>query len=614
LLEGDGYAVHAVGNGNEALDAVGASLPDLVLTDVMMPGLDGFGLTAALRNDPRTRGLPIVMLSARAGEDARAEGVEGGADDYLVKPVSAKELLARVSLQIERAQRRAEVERQRGALRELFEQAPACIALLRGPSQIFELANPLYLQLFGGRDILGKPIREALPELEGQPFFELLDQVRRTGVPYVGTESSVYMDATNTGRIEEHVFNFLYQPIRDVESGEIDSVLVFAYQVTDAVLARRRVESLMQQLTIADQRKDEFLAMLAHELRNPLAPVRNAIALLQAHEAPDERTRYLLDVLQRQTGNLGRLVNDLLDVSRITRGLIELDRTRVDLRSIVDRAMESVQVAMEEKQHDVVCIVPGRPASVDGDPVRLEQVLVNLMTNACKYTDPGGRIVIELRLREQIAEVCVRDNGIGMTPDTIANVFDLFSQAERGLDRAQGGLGIGLTVVRSLVELHGGAVEACSAGLGEGAEFIVTLPLATALAESPMGTQRSQRAAIRMRRVLVVDDNIVAAKTLAHLLTDFGHDVQVAHDGDAALALAQAHTPELVLLDIGLPGMNGYEVVRRLREDPRTREAKVVAVTGYGQGTDRQRALAAGFDQHLVKPVATDALQALFAA
>ena len=193
-------------------------------------------------------------------------------------------------------------------------------------------------------------------------------------------------------------------------------------------------------------------------------------------------------------------------------------------------------------------------------------------------------------------------------------MFDLFSQAERGLDRAQGGLGIGLTVVRSLVELHGGAVEACSAGLGEGAEFIVTLPLATALAEQPAGTPRSQRAPIRMRRVLVVDDNIDAAKTLAHLLADFGHDVQVAHDGDAALALAQAHTPELVLLDIGLPGMNGYEVVRRLREDPRTREAKVVAVTGYGQGADRQRALSAGFDQHLVKPVATEALQALFAA
>ena len=614
LLEGDGYAVRAVGNGNEALEAALAAPPNLVLTDVMMPGLDGFGLTAALRDDARTRGLPIIMLSARAGEDARAEGVQGGADDYLVKPFSAKELLARVSLQIERAQHRAEVERQRAALHELFEQAPACIAMLRGPDHVFELANPPYLQLFDGRDIVGKPVREALPELQGQPFFDLLDQVRRTGAPYVGTENSVYMDATNTGRIEERIFNFLYQPIRDVESGDVDAILVFAYQVTDAVLARRRVESLMQQLTLADQRKDEFLAMLAHELRNPLAPVRNAIALLQATEAPDERTGYLLDVLERQTGNLGRLVNDLLDVSRITRGLIEIDRARVDLRSIVDRAMESVQAAMEEKRHDLVCVVPGRAVVVDGDPVRLEQALVNLLANACKYTDPGGRIVVELRPREDAVELRVRDNGIGMTPDTIAHVFDLFSQAERGLDRAQGGLGIGLTVVRSLVELHGGSVEARSAGLDQGTEFIVTLPLAAAQTDGAARPASRVRATLPARRVLVVDDNVDAAKTLAHMLADFGHDVQVAHDGDAALQLAQAHVHELVLLDIGLPGMNGYEVVRRLREDPRTRAAKVVAVTGYGQGADRQKALAAGFDQHLVKPVPTDALQALFAA
>ncbi|KGQ18836.1 Autoinducer 2 sensor kinase/phosphatase [Lysobacter dokdonensis DS-58] len=614
LLEGDGYAVRTVGNGNDALELALASPPDLVLTDVMMPGLDGFGLTAALREDAQTRNLPIVMLSARAGEDARAEGVEGGADDYLVKPFSAKELLARVSLQIERAQRRTEVERQRAELRGLFEQAPACIALLRGDAHVFELANPPYLKLFGGRQILGKPVREALPELEGQPFFTLLDQVLRTGTPYVGTETSVYMDATNTGRIEERVFNFLYQPIRESGSGEVDSILVFAYEVTEAVLARRRVESLMQQLTVADQRKDEFLAMLAHELRNPLAPVRNAIALLQTQGGTDERTRYLLDVLQRQTANLGRLVNDLLDVSRITRGLIEIDRARVDLRSVVDRAMESVQSAMDDKRHDVVCIVPGRPAVVDGDPVRLEQVLVNLLTNACKYTDPGGRITVELRLRESVVELSVRDDGIGMLPATIAHVFTLFSQAERGLDRAQGGLGIGLTVVRSLVELHGGSVEARSDGLGKGTEFAVTLPLAQSQFDGQLRAPIPERGAMRPQRVLVVDDNVDAARTLAHLLEDFGHHVQVAHDGDAALAMAHSTVPELVLLDIGLPGMNGYEVVRRLREDPVTRDATVVAVTGYGQGADRQRTLAAGFDQHLVKPVATDQLQALFAA
>jgi signal transduction histidine kinase len=612
LLEGDGYVVRAVANGRHALESATADVPDLLLTDVMMPGLDGFGLTAALRDDARTRALPIIMVSARAGEDARAEGVQGGADDYLVKPFSAKELLARVSLQIERAQRRREVEHQRKSLHELFEQAPACIALMRGPDHVFEMANPPYLALFGGRDIVGKPIREALPELEGQPYFALLDEVRRTGKPYVGTESTAHMDRTNTGHIEDVIFNFAYQPIRDADGRE-DAILVFAYDVTEAVLARRRVESLMEELQLADRRKDEFLAMLAHELRNPLAPVRNAVALLQARDnGTDERMRWLLDVLERQTGNLGRLVNDLLDVSRITRGLIELDRTRLDLRAVVDRATESVQALMDEKGHDLAFTAPGRPVFVHGDPVRLEQILVNLLTNAGKYTDPGGHVAVELRVHDDIAELRVRDDGIGMANETIAHVFDLFSQAERGLDRAQGVLGIGLTVVRSLVELHGGTIEARSAGEGQGAEFVVTLPLAQPDVVDPGRDLAPATARAPTRRVLVVDDNVDAARTLAHVLQEFGHDVQVAHDGDAALLLARERTPEVVLLDIGLPGMSGYDVVRHLRANPATRRAKVVAVTGYGQGADRQRALDAGFDQHLVKPVALDALEGLF--
>jgi len=393
-----------------------------------------------------------------------------------------------------------------------------------------------------------------------------------------------------------------------------DAIMVFAYDVTAQVVARRRVETLMDELQHADRRKDEFLAMLAHELRNPLAPVRNAVALLQSHaEGADERTRYLLDVLQRQTGTLGRLVNDLLDVSRITRGLIELERTRVDLRSTIDRALESVQSLMDERHHEVAVTVPGRPVPVDGDLVRLEQILVNLLANAAKFTDAGGRIAIELRMQGALAELHVRDNGIGLEQDTIAHVFDLFSQARRGLDRSQGGLGIGLTVVRSLVELHGGTIEAYSAGPGQGADFIVRLPLAAGGAAHAQDL--SERGAPqRVRRVLVVDDNIDAARTLAHLLEDGGHEVEVAYEGTSALAIARVRSPEIVLLDIGLPGLSGYDVVRQLREDPRTRGATIVAVTGYGQEADRLRALEAGFDQHLVKPVALSALDALFAA
>ena len=317
-------------------------------------------------------------------------------------------------------------------------------------------------------------------------------------------------------------------------------------------------------------------------------------------------------MLQRQTGNLGRLVNDLLDVSRITRGLIDIDRTRLDLRDVVDRALESVQAAMDDKQHDVAITVPGRPVMVSGDPVRLEQVLVNLLTNAAKYTDPGGNITVSMRAHGDHVEMRVRDDGIGLEPETIDQVFDLFAQARRGLDRSQGGLGIGLTVVRSLVELHGGAIVAQSEGMGRGSEFIVTLPLAQGMADERTQGDAAPEARMVPRHVLVVDDNIDAAQTLAHLLEAFGHDVRVAHDGDAALALAREAAPDVVLLDIGLPGMNGYEVVRHLRTDPRTRGATVIAITGYGQEADRRRALEAGFDQHLVKPVAPDQLAGLF--
>lgn len=613
LLEADGYHVVAVANGREAIAAVQATLPDLVLTDVMMPEIDGFGVARALRDDPRTRALPIVMLSARAGEDARAEGVEGGADDYLVKPFSAKELLARVTLQIERARRRREIERQRTFLNDLFMQAPACIAVLRGPDYVFELANPAYRKLLGDRPIVGRTLREAVPEIEPQGFFDILDEVRRSGEPHVGNEVTSWLDATNSGRLEERIFNYVFQPIRG-EGGEVDSIVVFSYLVTEHVRARRRVETLMEQLQIADKRKDEFLAMLAHELRNPLAPVRNAVALLQARGDGDERTRWLLDVMERQTGNLGRLVDDLLDVSRITRGLVVLDRQRVELRWIVERALESVQGLMDEKHHEVSFTAPVRPLVVSGDSVRLEQVLVNLLTNAAKYTDPHGHIAVELRRGPGGAEIRVRDDGIGMEPDTIAHVFDLFGQAERALDRSQGGLGIGLTIVRNLVGLHGGAVDARSEGSERGSEFVVTLPLLTA-DETPGEADGADGASADKpaRRVLVVDDNVDSARTLACLVESLGHAVEIAFDGPSALEAARASDPELVLLDVGLPGMSGYDVVRALREDVRTRAARIVAVTGYGQYTDRQAALDAGFDRHLIKPVPLDALHSLLA-
>jgi signal transduction histidine kinase len=471
------------------------------------------------------------------------------------------------------------------------------------------MANLAYLALFNGRSIVDMPLREAVPELEGQPFLGLLDQVRGSGAPYVGTEVTARIDHTNSGVVEDRIFNFVLHPIRE-EDGGVETVLVFAYDVTDAVLARRRVESLMEALQDADRRKDEFLAMLAHELRNPLAPVRNAVTLLQGRSPSDDpETRELLAVLDRQTGNLGRLVNDLLDVSRITRGLIEIERTVIDLRAIVDRATQSVRPLMDGRRHEVTLSSPARPVLVHGDPVRLEQVLVNLLTNACKYTDPGGHILVELGDRDGAAQVLVRDDGIGIEQATIARVFDLFSQAERALDRSQGGLGIGLTVAQRLVEMHGGTIQARSEGAGRGAEFLVTLPLVPDAALKPALAPARLQAGAHARAVLVVDDNVDAARTLACLLQAMGHRVEVAHDGPDALQAALRAPPDVVLLDIGLPGMDGFEVARSLREGAGTRHARIVAVTGYGQLADRQRAELAGFDRLVVKPVALEVLQ-----
>lgn len=387
------------------------------------------------------------------------------------------------------------------------------------------------------------------------------------------------------------------------ESGE----LIGHATITRDISERKRTEAALRE---NDRRKDEFLAMLAHELRNPLAAISNAVELLQ-RKIDDTQLLEWTDILQRQSGKLGGMVDDLLDVSRVTRGMVSLKRERVDLLQIVSSARESVQGLLDEKAHRLTTSLPDKSVEVDGDPVRLEQIAVNLLTNAAKYTDTGGRINISLRCDQGRAELRVRDNGIGLGPKTLARVFDLFGQAERGLARSEGGLGIGLTIVKRLVELHGGSIVAQSAGLGAGAEFIVSLPLAEAataqnpaIAEvTPIHTRESSK------RVLIVEDSPDIAETLALLIEAAGHDVSVAQDGPSALLAAETFDPDIVLLDIGLPGMDGYEVARRLRRLPATRQAVLAALTGYGQARDRERTEAAGFDAHFVKPVDLNALE-----
>jgi signal transduction histidine kinase len=380
-----------------------------------------------------------------------------------------------------------------------------------------------------------------------------------------------------------------------------------------AHLAER--ERVAEELKDAAHRKDEFLAMLAHELRNPLAPVRNALHLMRRQFAGDAVLAQTGTMMERQVAHLVRLVDDLLDVSRITRDKIELRKEPLDLRAVVSRVVESVRPALDERGHHLEVALPAEPVWVDADPARLEQVLENLLSNAGKYTPPGGHIRCAAGREGGEAVIRVQDDGIGIRPEMQARVFDLFQQADRVPGRVSEGLGLGLTLVRRLVQLHGGTVVVHSAGPGRGSQFVVRLPLAAeAVGRAKESAPSPAPARGRPLRILVVDDNVDGAKTLAALLRLEGHEVQVAHDGPAALEAAAAFRPETVLLDIGLPkGMDGYEVARRLQELPVARQTFLVALTGFGQEEDRLRSRAAGFRDHLVKPVDPEVLRGVLA-
>ncbi len=373
-------------------------------------------------------------------------------------------------------------------------------------------------------------------------------------------------------------------------------------------LAEAALRAVNEQLVQSDRQKDEFLAVLAHELRNPLAAIRNVLQLLQTADFGNNRRHF--DILSRQTQMLTGLVDDLLDVSRVTRGVIELRREVVDMTAIVTRAVENVQPLIDAKRHQLMQNLPTIAPRVLGDPLRLEQIITNLLHNAAKYTDQQGHLAIDLATIDNCVELRVRDNGMGLDPALAEHIFELFGQDRRGLDRSQGGLGIGLTIVRQLVELHGGTVRAASQGVGHGAEFVVMLPLAGTGDPPAAEPATSDTPGRPIRRVLVVDDRRDVADTLTLLLESAGHQVWTAYDGPDALVAAELHQPDLVLLDIGLPGMDGYEVARQLRHNTRTRHAVLAALTGYGQPADAAQAEAAGFDAHFVKPVDFDKLEA----
>jgi PAS domain S-box-containing protein len=618
------WNVVTAADGLEALERLKSVKPDLVLTDVMMPRLDGFGLLAAIRASDSINDLPVLLLSARAGEESRIEGINASANDYLVKPFTARELMARVRAQIgvSRLQREAKsaiqsAERTNRAavdalnrqltleseeLRNLFEQAPSFTAVLKGPELIVTMTNRAYLTLVGGRAILGKPLFEAIPEMAVEPVPALLRQVMASGEPYVGRAMPVRLQQRPGGPLEELFLDLVYQPIRD-GTGAVTGILVQGNDVTE----HKRLENALRE---SDRRKDEFLAMLAHELRNPLAPILNATELLARRVGDSDQTTTIARLIRRQAAQMARLVEDLLDVSRITQGRIELRRETIEVGSIVNQALETVHPLLQERQHHVSVTTSYRPLYVNGDVTRLVQCLGNVLTNAAKYTDRGGQIGLHIREQRDEVAIDISDNGVGISGELLPHVFDLFVQSDRSLDRSLGGLGIGLAVVKRLVEMHGGRVSASSEGLQKGARFEIRLPLTR-----PPGVVAAicPKANVAARRILVVDDNVDAALSLAQLLELDGHESQAVYGALEALERVSSFKPEVVLLDIGLPQMNGYEVARRLRSLEGGSALRLIALTGYGQTEDRQRALAAGFDAHLAKPVDLRALERLLA-
>ncbi len=410
-----------------------------------------------------------------------------------------------------------------------------------------------------------------------------------------------------------------YTPIRRAD-GSVAGVLVTSTETTARVLAERQLREAIEDarraeraLAEADRLKDVFLATLAHELRNPLAPIRTAAQALSLQGLPSTEVLRASGVINRQVRHMARLLDDLLDVSRITRGKLELRRDRVALQPIVGAAVEMARPVIDARQHSLQLRLPEPDLRVNVDPVRLSQVLTNLLTNAAKYSGPRGTIRLQARLEGEECVLSVSDDGIGMTVDALQRVFTAFSQQQPVLDRAESGLGIGLALVKGLVELHGGSIAAHSAGPGLGSEFVVRLPEAEAAAPAarPERADRGAGDAAAPRRVLIADDNVDAAESLALLLRLSGHCVVVAHDGLAALHLAARERPDVVVLDIGMPGMNGYEVARSLRREVWGRGLRLIAVTGWGQEEDKRRTAAAGFDMHLTKPFEPEHLEAL---
>jgi len=456
-------------------------------------------------------------------------------------------------------------------------------------------------RLFGytAQEAIGQPISMLVPHNRVDEVPGILERIRRGE----RVEHFETVRRRKDGTLLD--VSLAVSPIHDAR-GWITGASKIARDITERKLAE-------QALKEADRRKNEFLAMLAHELRNPLAPISNALQVMRLQGGDENAVQSAFQMMERQVGQIVRLVDDLLDLSRVSRGNIELRREQVELESVVNHAVEAARPHFESMGQELTVTLPTAPVYLNGDPIRLIQVLGNLLSNAGKFTAKGGRIWLSVETESPQAILRVRDNGIGLAAHQLRRIFEMFTQVDTSLERTQTGLGIGLTLVKSLVEMHGGEVKARSAGLGHGSEFVVRLPILVAKSSEPPQPPVTEPTPTMSRRILVVDDNRDAAESLAMLLKLTGHETQIAYDGVEAVESAASFRPDVVLLDIGLPKLNGYEAARKIREQGWSQGIVLIALTGWDQKEDRQKAKEFGFDGHLVKPVDHAALMKLLA-
>jgi PAS domain S-box-containing protein len=606
-------------SGPEALAALERQDFAAVLLDVRMPGMDGFEVAREIRRRARSRFTPILFVTAGDDPDeAMLSAYALGAVDFLAKPLRAEVLKAKVGVFVElyrskeelRARERRDFEQRLEAKEEryrtLFESIDegfCVVKLLRAPDgqaldYRFEEANEAFSMHTGLSGAVGRTIRELVPEHE-RHWFDIYDRVARTG------EATRFVEeAKSMHRWFDVYANRLGGPGSDL-------VAVLFSDITERLLAEQDLRRLADELAQANKRKTEFLATLAHELRNPLAPLSNGLHLMRLAGGKPEMLEKTRQMMERQVQHMVHLVDDLLDVARISTGKVELRRQAMDLKDVVATAVETSGSLIESAGHKLVVDLPPEPLAMDADPTRIAQVVSNLLNNAAKYTPGGGAIALRVRRLGDDAVLSVTDTGVGIAPEALGKVFEMFAQVSSGEGRPQGGLGIGLSLVQSLVALHGGSVTAASAGRGQGSTFTVRLPLAAA---AQAGSASRPAPALHLPgqlRVLVVDDNTDAAESLGVLLEMEGHAAHIAHTGRDALAAAPGFAPDVVFLDIGLPDLSGYDVARQLRNMPAGEKALLVALTGWGTQEDRKRTRDAGFDRHLTKPAELTAVEEL---